>query len=94
MATLQHELGQLREQLAQSEKAGKTAEMNLLLTDTEHKKTISTLRQQLSALEKGGVQLADLQRINNELQDQVAEMESLLRGKCAEIEENDDKFIE
>ncbi len=94
MSALQGEIVQLREQLSHSEKAGKTAEMNLLLTDTEHKRTISTLRQRLSTLDQGGAQLVDLQRANKDLQEQVTEMESLLRGKCAEIEENDDKFIE
>lgn len=56
----------------------------------QHEQTVASLRRELNAL-----------RAQPRLEDEIAElreknleMEELLRAKCLEIEENDDRFIE
>ncbi|KAL5494874.1 hypothetical protein ACEPAI_336 [Sanghuangporus weigelae] len=88
------DLTRLREAFSQSEKSGKTAEMNLLLISQQNERTISSLRNQLKEHEKDAERIQKLQQIVGETREQISEMESLLKEKCAEIEENDDKFIQ
>ena len=56
----------------------------------QHEQTVASLKRELTAL-----------RIQPNFEDELAELkeknaeyEELLRAKCLEIEENDDKFIE
>lgn len=91
---MREQLAVAKENLAQSEKSGKTVEMDLLLVKTQQERTIATLRQQLKQHEESGDKVQHMQKTIAELKDQVTEMENLLRSKCEEIEENDDKFIE
>lgn len=77
---MKDELTRMRADLAQSHKKSSSAEMNLALLTTEHQKTVASL--------------AKVQQAVSELKEQNEEMEELLRGKCVEIEENDDKFIQ
>ncbi|THH11618.1 hypothetical protein EW145_g566 [Phellinidium pouzarii] len=91
---LRDELARVRDTLSQSQKSGNTAEMNLLLIGQQHERTISTLRAQLKEHEKDGERIQKLQLIVGEMKEQISEMECLLRAKCAEIEDNDDKFIQ
>ncbi|KAJ7269437.1 hypothetical protein B0H12DRAFT_1095850 [Mycena haematopus] len=79
-----------RAQCARAEKAGKAAEVNLSLQNAQHRREMAEIQRQLTALQSrpdlSGV-LADLEERNNE-------MEELLKNKCAEIEENDDRALE
>ncbi|KAL5519338.1 hypothetical protein ACEPAH_1021 [Sanghuangporus vaninii] len=94
LSELRSDLSRLREVLSQSERSGKTAEMNLLLISQQNERTISSLRNQLKEHEKDAERIQKLQQIVGETKEQISEMESLLKEKCAEIEENDDKFIQ
>ncbi|EJD03538.1 uncharacterized protein FOMMEDRAFT_166919 [Fomitiporia mediterranea MF3/22] len=94
LSELREELSHVREALSRSEKSGKTAEMNLLLFSQQNERTISSLRAQLKEHEKGAERIHKLQQIVGETREQISEMEGLLKAKCAEIEENDDKFIQ
>lgn len=94
LSELRNDISRLREALSQSEKSGKTAEMNLLLISQQHERTIASLRNQLKEHEKGAERIQKLQQIVGETREQISEMEGLLKAKCAEIEENDDKFIQ
>ncbi|KAJ7170199.1 hypothetical protein C8R46DRAFT_994980 [Mycena filopes] len=89
-ASLTADLEQVRVQHARAEKTGKAAEVNLSLQNAQHRREMSELQRQLAALQSqpdlSGV-IADLEERNNE-------MEELLKLKCAEIEENDDRALE
>ena len=79
--------------LARSENSWKTAEVNLSLQNAQRKREMTELERELSAfrsmpsLEQA---LADLEELNV----RNSEMEELLRKKCVEIEENDDRALE
>ena len=94
LATLQKELATVKDNLGRSEKAGKTAEMNLILNTQQHERTVSTLQAQLLEHEKDVKQVKTLQQVVEDMREQINEMEVLLRAKNDEIEGNDDKFIE
>lgn len=71
------------------EKTAKSAEVKLELQAVQHNKTVEDLRKDISALEASAKlvdTVADLQERNTELDD-------VLKAKCLEIEENDDRFI-
>lgn len=88
--TLKGDIELLRASLARSEKACKAAEVNLSLQNAQHKRETAEFQRELSALRvRPNLEqaLADLEERNNE-------MEELLRAKCAEIEENDDRVLE
>ncbi|RDB28366.1 hypothetical protein Hypma_015870 [Hypsizygus marmoreus] len=84
------ELGQTQADLARSDKAAKAAEVNLSLQSAQHKREMSDLHRQLAALQAQ----PNLQDALAELEERNNEMEELLRNKCAEIEENDDRALE
>jgi myosin protein heavy chain len=90
IASLTSDLEHVMAQLARAEKTGKAAEVNLSLQNAQHRRETSELQKQLTALQSqpdlAGV-IADLEERNNE-------MEELLKNKCAEIEENDDRALE
>ncbi|KAI5118053.1 hypothetical protein M0805_005900 [Coniferiporia weirii] len=94
LSALRDELARVRETLSESQKSGKTAEMNLLLIGQQHERAVSSLQAQLKEHEKHGARAQELQSIISEMKEQINEMDSLLRAKCAEIEDNDDKFIQ
>lgn len=56
----------------------------------QHEKIVSTLRKELEALQE----VSKLEETVIDLREKNEEMEELLRAKCLEIEENDDRFIE
>jgi myosin protein heavy chain len=89
-ASLTSDLEHVRTQYARVEKAGKAAEVNLSLQNAQHRRELAEVQKQLTALQTqpdlSGV-VADLEERNNE-------MEELLKNKCAEIEENDDRTLE
>ena len=91
---LRSETARVRDALSHSERTGKAAEMNLLLMGQQHERTVASLRAQLKEHEKDAERIQKLQQIVGEMREQISEMEACLRAKNAEIEENDDKFIQ
>jgi len=90
VVSLQEQLERVKADYIQSQKASQTAEINLSFQTVEHEKTVSSLRRELQSLREN----SNLQSTVLELQEKNAEMEELLRAKCLEIEENDDRFID
>ncbi|KAL1951328.1 hypothetical protein VTO73DRAFT_477 [Trametes versicolor] len=89
-SALEAELVELRTKCTALDKLAKTTEANLAMQTIQHEQTVASLRRELNAL-----------RAQPRLEDEIAElreknleMEELLRAKCLEIEENDDRFIE
>lgn len=76
--------------LAGSEKAGKAAEFNLTLQTTQHEKVVAVLRREIAALQFG----PELRSALADLEEKNREMDELLRAKCQEIEEYDDRILE
>ena len=72
------------------EKSSKAAEVNLSLQGAQHKREISGLQKEVDALRSK----PDLAAALTALEESNNEMEELLRKKCAEIEENDDRVLE
>jgi len=76
--------------LAESEKAGKAAEFNLTLQATQHEKVVAALRREVASLQYG----PELRSALADLEEKNQEMDDLLRAKCQEIEEYDDRILE
>ncbi|KAF9245857.1 hypothetical protein BU15DRAFT_40870 [Melanogaster broomeanus] len=89
-ASLKETLQQSQLSLAESEKAGKAAEFNLALQATQHEKVLSALRHELASLQSGH----DLRTALVQLQERNREMDDLLKAKCQEIEEYDDRILQ
>ncbi|KAJ7459169.1 hypothetical protein B0H11DRAFT_1737318 [Mycena galericulata] len=90
IASLTTDLEHAKAQLARAEKTGKAAEVNLSLQNAQHRREMSELQKQLTALQSQ----PDLSGVIADLEDRNNEMEELLKSKCAEIEENDDRALE
>lgn len=88
--SLQDKLNAIQTTLQQSEQAAQAAEIKYTFQMSQNEQTIASLRREVGAL-RGN---SSIQETITELQEKNAEMERLLRAKCLEIEENDDKFIE
>ncbi len=86
--TAKHE--QCRALLARTEKSANTAEVNFNMQTSHHKREMSQIQRELSNLRAK----PNLDHIVAELEERNNEMEELLRAKCNEIEENDDKTLE
>ena len=90
MSNLEGELAALKVTTEALNARAQTTEANLAMREIQHKQTVTSLRNELSALraqpsaEEEIVALAEKNK----------EYEELLRQKCEEIEENDDRFIE
>ncbi|KAG1866422.1 hypothetical protein C8R48DRAFT_600624 [Suillus tomentosus] len=89
-SSLKETLEQVQLRLAQSEKAGKAAELSLALQTTQHEKAISSLRWELDAVRSE----PKLHDVVAELEERTREMDQLLQSKCAEIEDYDDRILE
>ncbi|KAF8560108.1 hypothetical protein OG21DRAFT_26712 [Imleria badia] len=87
---LKESLQQSELTLAESEKAGKVAEFNLTLQTTQHEKVAAALRREIASLQYG----PELRSALAELEEKNREMDDLLRTKCQEIEEHDDRILE
>lgn len=90
IASLDAELVDLRAKCMSLDKLAQSKEANLAMQSIQHEQTIASLKRELNALRtqpRFEDELAELQEKN-------AEYEELLRAKCLEIEENDDKFID
>lgn len=90
LSLLKQELEQTRSDYIKSEKACKAAEAASAMQTIQHEQDLASLRRQLQALRES----PKLEETIIELQEKNAEMEELLKSKCQEIEENDDRFIE
>lgn len=90
VAALKEQVERTRADYIRAEKEAKSAEINLSLQAVQHEKAISTLRKELAALQE----TSKLEETVTDLRERNEEMEELLRAKCLEIEENDDRFIE
>ncbi|KIL71523.1 hypothetical protein M378DRAFT_155107 [Amanita muscaria Koide BX008] len=88
--TLTSDRDTMRAEFLQSEKSCNAAEVNLSLQSAQHKREMAELQKELDAIRSK----PDLAAAVTELEERNNEMEELLRKKCAEIEENDDKVLE
>jgi hypothetical protein len=87
---LKGDIERTKADLARSEKSWKTAEVNLSLQNAQHKREMTELEQKLSAFRL----MPNLEQALAESEERNGEMEELLRNKCVEIEENDDRALE
>jgi chromosome segregation ATPase len=90
ITTLKGDIERAKADLARSEKSWKAAEVNLSLQNAQHKREMTELQRELSAFRSG----PNLEQALAELEERNSEMEELLRNKCVEIEENDDRALE
>ncbi|CCM03743.1 uncharacterized protein FIBRA_05889 [Fibroporia radiculosa] len=90
LVSLKEDLEKVRVDSIRFEKDCKSAEAALSMREIQHEQTLASLRRELNAL-RADPKLED--RLT-ELQERNLEMEELLKSKCLEIEENDDRFIE
>lgn len=90
VSILKGDIERLQSDLARSEKACKAAEVNLSLQNAQHKRETTEFQRELSALRSR----PNLELALSELEERNTEMEELLRAKCTEIEENDDRVLE
>jgi len=76
-------------ELSRVETISRTSEINLSLQSAQFKRELAQLQDKLAEVESRHLEdaLVDLEEKNNE-------MDKLLRAKCTEIEENDDRALE
>lgn len=89
-SSIKETLEQIQLRLAQSEKAGKTAELSLALQTTQYDKAMASLRRELDTVRSE----PKLLEVAAELEERNREMDQLLQSKCAEIEDYDDRILE
>lgn len=89
-SSLEAELAELQSRCTALDKLAKSTDANLAMHKIQHEQTVSSLKRELNALRAQ----PHLEDEIAELREKNAEMEELLRAKCLEIEENDDRFIE
>jgi hypothetical protein len=87
---LEGDIERTKADLARSEKSWKTAEVNLSLQNAQRKREMTELERELTAFRS----MPNLEQALAELEERNSEMEELLRNKCVEIEENDDRALE
>ncbi|KIP03620.1 hypothetical protein PHLGIDRAFT_77276, partial [Phlebiopsis gigantea 11061_1 CR5-6] len=90
VSALNEQVERIRTDYIRAEKEWKAAEINLALQAAQHEKVVSNLRNEIETLQEA----SRLEETVAELRERNEEMEELLRAKCLEIEENDDRFIE
>ncbi|KAF4573255.1 hypothetical protein EYR36_007766 [Pleurotus pulmonarius] len=90
ISSLTTSVQQLRDELSQAEKAAQTSELNLSLQGVQHKREMAEMQRRIAALQSK----PNLDSVVHELEERNNEMEELLRAKCAEIEDNDDRVLE
>ncbi|KAH9936969.1 uncharacterized protein B0H18DRAFT_968553 [Fomitopsis serialis] len=88
--SLSDDLDEARSKLVQSEKAFQGLEATSSMREIQQEQTIHALKRDLQALRSN----PSLEEKIADLEERNMEMEEHLRNKCAEIEENDDRFIE
>ena len=88
--SLTNDLEETRTKLVQSEKAYQGLEAESSMREIQQEQTINALKRDLQAMRANPSmeeKIADLEERNMDL-------EELLRNKCTEIEDNDDRIIE
>ena len=90
ISDLKHKLNIARADHALSEQAAKSAEMQLTLQSIKHKEAIDSLNAQLASIQGS----EKMEEAVLELQEKCEYLEKILQEKNAEIEENDDRFIQ
>ncbi|KAK0481556.1 hypothetical protein IW261DRAFT_1084196 [Armillaria novae-zelandiae] len=88
--TLQTDNERYRTLLTRAEKAASTAEVSLSMQNSHHKREIAEMQRELAAFKTK----PNLDEVIAGLEERNNEMEELLRAKCAEIEENDDRTLD
>lgn len=87
---LQETLDKTRADLSRSKESGKEIEYQLSIECGNQEKMATSLRRELASLKA----LPNLEGVVAELEEKVRDMDELLRGKCEEIEANDDRVFE
>ncbi|KDQ63134.1 hypothetical protein JAAARDRAFT_119281, partial [Jaapia argillacea MUCL 33604] len=90
ISSLNERLELAQTELLKSQKANKTADMNLTLQASQHEHAVASIRRELAELRSR----PNLESTVVELNERIEEMDEMLRNKCTEIEENDDRMIE
>jgi acyl transferase domain-containing protein len=79
-----------RAELTKAENAVTASQVSLAFQKAEHEKVLSALREEIAALRSR----PNLEPVVAEMERKNLDMEQMLRNKCEEVEENDDRFIE
>ncbi|SJL06365.1 uncharacterized protein ARMOST_09701 [Armillaria ostoyae] len=88
--TIETDNERCRALLTRAEKAASTAEVSLSMQNSHHKREIAEMQRELAAFKTK----PNLDTVIAHLEERNNEMEELLRAKCAEIEENDDRTLD
>jgi len=83
-------MDELQDKLNSVEQANAAAKTNLGLLTAQHKREMAEVQRELDRHRSK----QNLQAIIAELEERNEEMERLLKEKCTEIEENDDRVLE
>ncbi|TFK19982.1 hypothetical protein FA15DRAFT_759700 [Coprinopsis marcescibilis] len=88
--TLRSELSRVQAELARIEQTNAKASLSMSMMSAQHKREMSELQRELHALRTK----SNLDHVIAELEERNKEMDELLKAKCAEIEQNDDRALE
>jgi chromosome segregation ATPase len=90
ITSLTEAVDRTRAELIKAENAATTSQVSLAFQKAEHEKILSALREDIVVLRSR----PNLEPVIAEMERKNSEMERILRSKCEEVEENDDRFIE
>ncbi|KAJ7193327.1 hypothetical protein GGX14DRAFT_589093, partial [Mycena pura] len=90
VASLTIDLEHVKTQFSCADRARQAAEVDLSLHSAQHRREMSELQKQVAALQAQ----PDMNEVLAELEERNSETEELLKHKCAELEEYDDRAIE
>jgi uncharacterized protein YukE len=94
------EVERLRGEVAKLDKAAQTAEISLSLKTTQYEQKLTMMQQELQQQQHQHQQAHQQQSHHqceetiSELNEKIEYLEEMLKMRSAEIEENDDRFIE
>jgi hypothetical protein len=83
------DLAECQAKLSKAEQSSSTALINLNMLQAQHKREVSQLQREVESWKTA----PDVEASLAQLEERNKEMEELLKQKCAEIEENDDRAI-
>ena len=83
-------MSKLEGDLARSEELSAKNTIGVGLASVQHKREMAELQRELESLRSK----SHLEQVIADLEERNLEMDELLRQKCTEIEENDDKALE
>ncbi|KAH6917034.1 hypothetical protein BKA70DRAFT_1486238 [Coprinopsis sp. MPI-PUGE-AT-0042] len=90
ISALKADLCKLEGELARTEQLNAKTNLSLSLAAAQHKRETTELHRELENLRSR----SNLEQVIVDLEERNQEMDALLRQKCTEIEENDDKALE